>query len=335
MINYKTLLKFSNLSKLENSLLFKFYQRIFLIRKVEEYLAKKKEDGFIDSPVHLSIGQEAIPVAINENLIKGDIVYGTHRSHHHILSLNPDIKTFFCEILCKSNGYSRGVGSSMHLFNQKNKFFGSVPIVAGTIPTAVGSALSQKYLNNKNVTLAYFGDGAVEEGVFFEALNFASIQNLPIVFVIENNFYASHMHILKRQKNFNVSRYGKLFNIKSISYNGNDIAGLYLKSKNLIKHSRISRRPILIECFTYRHKGHVDWREDIDVGLDRNIKILNLWKKNDSIIKLENYLLKNTIYKRKILFIKKKLINNINSAWNSALKSSVYKKDLSKFIYSS
>jgi len=200
--------KLSNPHEFHNSLeinpsdserLIKFLTKLITIRKAEQKLAFGKEKGFIEGPVHLGVGQEAIAVGISENLQKTDRVFGAHRSHSHILSLNLDVYKLFAEVLGKVTGFSRGMGGSMHLYDKDSGFFGSTPIVAGTVSIAVGAALAAKMQENNDIAVAYIGDGAFEEGVVHECLNFSSLHNLPILFVIENNLFASHMNIPKRK----------------------------------------------------------------------------------------------------------------------------------------
>ena len=169
------------------------------IRAVENQLAEGRRAGLIKGPVHLGAGQEAIAVGLSKYLTPQDMVFGAHRSHAHVLALGSKIKSLFAEVLGKESGLNKGMGGSMHLWDRNVGFCGSVPIVAGTVPLALGAALAAKLQNSGKVAVAYFGDGAIEEGVVHECLNFASIKKLPIVFVVENNLMASHMDIHLRQ----------------------------------------------------------------------------------------------------------------------------------------
>jgi len=335
IIDYKKFLKFSKISNFKKKKLTFFLKEMLKIRLVEDFLGKKKKDGCFRSPVHLSIGQEAISVAVSNNLKINDIVYGNHRSHHHLLALGQNIKKFFSEILTKKNGVSKGRGASMHLFNPKIKFYGSVPIVSGTIPLAVGSALEQKINNKKNLTIVYMGDGASEEGVFHEALNFSSLHELPIVFIVENNFYASHLQILTRQKKHNISRFANVNNIKSLELNGNDVTKIYIETSKIFKKIRKKSSPFLLELYTYRQRGHVDWREDLDVGIDRNKKILDLWKQNDPIKKLKEALIKqNFISENYFQKLEKDFNLKITKSWKMALSSKeIPIREILKYTY--
>ncbi len=200
--------------------------RMLLIRKVEQKLALEKKNGSILGPVHLGVGQEAIAVGVSQNLKKTDRVFGGHRSHSHLLSLNPDIYKLFAEVLGKKSGFSKGMGGSMHLFDQSNGFYGATPIVAGTVPLAVGAALASKMQNLKDIGVSYLGDGAVEEGVVHESFNLAKVLKTPVLFVIENNLFASHMHISLRQPSESVSRFADANHIPYKLLDGNDIVSV-------------------------------------------------------------------------------------------------------------
>lgn len=162
---------------------------MILIRKTEQQLAKGRKAGQIGGPVHLGAGQEAIAVGISQYLKSTDRVFGAHRSHSHLLALNPDFYKLFAEVLGKETGFSKGMGGSMHLFDQINGFYGSTPIVAGTLSLAVGAAIAAKLQKKDDIGVGYIGDGAVEEGVVHESFNFAKIQKAPMLFVIENNLF--------------------------------------------------------------------------------------------------------------------------------------------------
>ena len=310
--------------------------KLIYIREIELLLARKKKENFFKTPVHLCVGQEAVSVGISENLRKSDYVFGNHRSHGHILSLGANLLDFFSEILSKPSGLSKGMGGSMHMIDQKNGFMGSVPIVAGTIPLAVGAALSSKMDKSNKIAVAFFGDGACEEGAFHESLNLASILGLPILFVAENNLYSSHLHISQRQKLSNVSRFALANGIKYEILDGNDPIKFYKSSKKIIKNIRKDKKPFFIEAVTFRQLGHVDWREDIDVGVNRSRKTINLWKKNDPIIRLYKAMeKKNLINQNKYDQLVLKSKRQINLIWNKSLEKEDFSNiDLLRDVYS-
>ena len=184
-----------DISEFENQELKALLDSMLIIRLCEEKLAKEEKIGNIIGPVHLGVGQEAIASGVAFNLRKSDRVFGAHRSHSHILSLETNLRSFFAEILGRKTGLSKGMGGSMHMWDKPNGFYGSVPIVAGTVPIALGAGLAAKFDGLSDIAIAYMGDSAVEEGVVHECLNLASLLKIPIIFVVENNMFGSHMHI--------------------------------------------------------------------------------------------------------------------------------------------
>lgn len=299
-----------------------FLKQMKLIRLVEKKLADERKGNVIQGPVHLGAGQEAIPVGISANLKKTDRVFGAHRSHSHVLALGADVFKLFSEVLGRDSGLSKGMGGSMHLWDQPNGFYGSVPIVSGTVPLAVGAALAAKLQKTQDIAVAYFGDGAIEEGVVHESFNLARITNAPILFVVENNLFASHMHISLRQPQNTLSRFAVANNIPYEILDGNDVVQLSLASKSLIEKTRKGSGPCFIEAITYRWYGHVDWREDVDVGVSRSQEDILNWKKRDPILRLTNALLAEGICTSlNIESLDSELNVLIEKAWQKALIS--------------
>jgi pyruvate dehydrogenase E1 component alpha subunit len=282
-----------NLSKLDKFKALDLLKNMLQIRLFEKLCAKQKENGVIGGPVHLAIGQEAIPVGISAFINNTDYVFSAHRSHAHLLALGSNPRELFAEILGKSTGLVGGFGGSMHLADKSVGFHGSVPIVAGTVPLALGAAFACKRRAENSIAVSYFGDGALEEGVVQESLNIASVMNLPILFVCENNLMASHMHLSQRQSLSNLDRFAKATDVQSIRIDGNNISDVYLSAQTAIESIRNSGAPFFIEAITFRQLGHVDWREDIDVGVTRSLNEVNEWKKFDPIVRLKNSMIKN------------------------------------------
>lgn len=256
------------------------------IRLAERCLANGKRDGLIGGPVHLGVGQEAVAVAVAAELRKTDRVFGGHRSHSHVLSMGASLHRLFAEVLGKDTGLSRGMGGSMHLWDQPNGFYGSVPIVSGTVPLAVGAALAAKIQCKGDVGVAYLGDGAVEEGVVHESLNLARMLSVPALFVVENNLFASHMHISLRQPKEATARFAAANDIPYAIVDGNDVVQVRMAASKLITAARTGGGPGFLEAVTYRWYGHVDWREDIDVGVNRSADDVTAWRQRDPIARL-------------------------------------------------
>lgn len=293
------------------------------IRIVETKLAQMRKNGLIGGPVHLGAGQEAIAVGISKHLRKSDRIFSGHRSHAHLLALGTEPRKLFAEVLGKQSGLTKGMGGSMHLWDGPNGFYGSVPIVAGTVPLAVGAALASKLQGKGDISVAYFGDGAMEEGVVHESLNLASQLQVPILFVCENNLFSSHMHISQRQPLTSVARFALANDIQCEVIDGNNIVSVEESAKKLIQIARTDNLPVFIEAFTYRHYGHVDWREDIDVGVNRSPEDLKLWKSRDPIGRLETALLSNrSVDKDELEQMKLQISNQIDTEWNLAMQDS-------------
>ena len=314
----------------------KILNLMLTIRKTEQQLALAKKNGLIGGPVHLGVGQEAIAVGISQNLKKTDRVFGNHRSHSHLLALNPDFYKLFAEVLGKETGFSKGMGGSMHLIDQSNGFYGSTPIVAGTVPLAVGAAMASKMQNLKDIGVSYIGDGAVEEGVVHECFNLAKVLKAPVLFVIENNLFASHMHISLRQPSETISRFAEANHIPHKLLDGNDVVAVAQNSKEVIDNIRNGKGPAVLELITYRWYGHVDWREDIDVGVKRSMEDIKDWKARDPIHRLSQSMINSKIWtKEEEQEICEKIDNQIQISWEKAMNDSYPSKDsILEFVYS-
>ena len=309
---------------------------MLLIRKTEQQLALGRKNGLIGGPVHLGAGQEAIAVGISKNLKKTDRVFGAHRSHSHLLALNPDFYRLFAEVLGRKTGFSKGMGGSMHLYDQPNGFYGSVPIVAGTVSLAVGAAMAAKMQGTDDIGVAYIGDGAVEEGIVHESFNLAKIQKAPMLFVIENNLFASHMHISLRQPSDMISRFAIANDIPCKLVDGNDVVAVAQASKELIDNMRAGKGPGFIELVTYRWYGHVDWRDDVDVGVDRSLDDIENWKARDPILRLSKSMIKAKIWSiEQEEDLINKLDKEIQIAWEKAMNDPYPSSDATlKYVYS-
>ena len=323
----------------EKGTLINFIRSMILIRKVENRLAKGRQEGLIGGPIHLGVGQEAIAVGVSNQLRPTDRVFGAHRSHSHLLALNPNFYKLFAEVLGKETGFSKGMGGSMHLCDQSHGFYGSVPIVAGTVPLAVGAGLAAKMQavngQNSDIGVAYIGDGAVEEGVVHESFNLASMFNIPVLFVIENNLFASHMHISQRQPLDNISRFATANNIRSAVVDGNDVVSMAKIADDFIANARAGGGPALIEAVTYRWYGHVDWRDDIDVGIERSKEDVENWKSRDPVSRLMRAMIEENIWSRdEQIDLSVALDTEIDIAWNKALNDEYPSTDSTlKYVY--
>ncbi len=275
-----------NLRNAPTELLLSHVRDIMMIRYAEEAVAELLISGEARCPCHLGIGQEAVAVGVSSALRPSDRVYGGHRSHSHYLALGGCIDAMMAEILGKATGASKGMGGSMHLFQPDVGFHGSVPIVGATIPIAAGAALACKMDDKGDVAVGYFGDGACEEGVFHETLNMAAVMRLPVLFVIENNLYSSHLDIGLRQPTDSVARFAQAASVPTEIVDGNDVLAVSAAASRLISASRRGEGPGFLEAVTFRWRGHVGPNEDIDVGVRRSPEELAAWKGRDPLRRL-------------------------------------------------
>lgn len=290
------------------------------IRLAERKLAEGRKNGSIGGPVHLGVGQEAVAVGVSSALKTSDRIFGAHRSHSHLLALGSSVHSLFAEVLGKNTGLSRGMGGSMHLWDQPRGFYGSVPIVSGTVPLAVGAGLAAKLQKTGDVAVAYLGDGAIEEGVVHESLNLARMLEAPVIFVIENNLFASHMHISMRQPKDSTARFAEANDIEFRVVDGNDVIAVKTAAEYLVDRARNSGGPGFIEAVTYRWYGHVDWREDIDVGVNRSQADLENWRARDPILRLKRAMISANLWsEEQDAELSYQLQGEINSAWLQAI----------------
>jgi len=271
------------------------YKTMLRIRRFEERVAELLcSQPEIICPVHLYIGQEAVAAGVCANLRRDDYVFSTHRSHGHYIAKGGDIRALMAEMYGKVTGCSKGRGGSMHLASPDVGLLGSSAIVAGTVPLAVGTALASSLKEQDTVSVAFFGDGAVSEGVFYESLNFASLKKLPVIFVCENNLYSTHMPISACLADTNVYRKAEMFNMPGVRVDGNNVVEVFSTAKKAIENARRGNGPTLIECMTYRWRGHVGPNLDLDKGL-RSKEELDSWMNRCPIKALEGFLLEHGI----------------------------------------
>jgi TPP-dependent pyruvate/acetoin dehydrogenase alpha subunit len=260
-----------------------FYFAMLRIRMVEEKIAELYSEQEMRCPVHLSIGQEAVAVGVCEHLNPKDIVMSAHRAHAHYLAKGGDLKSMIAELYGKETGCAKGKGGSMHLVDLNSGFFAAVPIVGSTIPIAVGVAWAFKLKRRSNIVTVFLGDGATEEGVFFESLDFASLKNVPILFVCENNLYSVYSQLDVRQaKGRKLSALAESHGIKSFSGNGNNVDEVSLLSNKAIKHIKNNNAPAFIEFDTFRWLEHCGPYDDDDLGYRKRGE-LEEWINRDPI----------------------------------------------------
>ena len=305
----------NNLSKFQISLL----EKMKLIRFVEEGIATRYHSGQMRCPTHLSIGQEAAAVGVAAALTNEDLALSTHRAHAHYLAKGGEVNAMLAEIYGKAAGCCGGKGGSMHLIDQSVGFMGSTAIVGNSIPLGVGLGLSLKHKKSKNVSVIFFGDGSTEEGAFYEAVNFAIIKKLPVLFVCENNLYSVYSPLSVRQPADRVIyKMVEALGIKSALADGNNVEETYKLTKNTIEEIHKNEAPYFIELTTYRWREHCGPAYDNSIGY-RTENEFQEWKKKDPISSYEETLLKNGILSEiDIEKMNQSILDKVNASFKCA-----------------
>lgn len=298
------------------------------IRFVEEGIAQRYSGGKMRCPTHLSTGQEASAVGVATALKKDDLVVSTHRAHAHYLAKGGDIKAMLAEIYGKVAGCAGGKGGSMHLIDKTVGFVGSTAIVGNSIPIGVGLALSLQLKRSHQIAVAFFGDGAVEEGVFYESLNFSAVRKLPILFVCENNFYSVYSPLSVRQpKDRKIYEIVDAIGVASTITDGNNIEDSFQRAAEAVQYIRNGNGPFFLELTTYRWREHCGPNFDNSIGY-RTEEEFQTWRKKDPIQNFEKILLeRGTITQEEIEVMNKDLLSEINNAFEYAENSSFPTED--------
>lgn len=269
----------------------RLYRETLRFRRVEEKIAEVYPEQQIRCPVHLAIGQEAIAAGVCCALLRSDFVLSAHRSHGHYLAKGGSLPAMMNELYGKANGCAQGKGGSMHLIDVAAGFLGAVPVVGSTIPIAVGVALATQLRGEDHVTCVFFGDAATEEGVFHEAVNFAVVKRLPIVFVCENNLYSVYSPLSVRQPpGREIWRLAKAYGLESCAGDGNDVTAVYEMAGRAIGRARSGGGPSFLEFKTYRWLEHVGPEDDDKLGY-RPAGELEAWKARDPLPRMRSQML--------------------------------------------
>lgn len=243
------------------------YHQMLRIRVVEEAIANRYTEWEMRCPVHLCIGQEAVPAGISAWLGSDDLVFSSHRSHGHYLAKGGNLNAFVAELYGRVTGCARGKGGSQHLVDLECGFMGSAPILASTMAVGVGAAWTKQRKGQDGLVVVYFGDGATEEGTFHEAMHFATLHKAPVLFVCENNLYSVQAPLSVRQSSARtIADLAKAHGIAAEVVDGNDAKAVYAHAGGAIDHIRGANGPYLLEFKTYRLKEHVGPGNDLDLG---------------------------------------------------------------------
>jgi pyruvate dehydrogenase E1 component subunit alpha len=233
-----------------------FYREMLLIRRFEEKAGQLYGMGLIGGFCHLYIGQEAVVVGLEAHTKDGDKRITSYRDHGHMLACGMDPNGVMAELTGRTDGYSAGKGGSMHMFSQEKNFYGGNGIVAAQVPLGTGLAFADKYKGNDNVTFAYFGDGAANQGQVYESFNMAALWELPVIYVIENNQYAMGTSQQRSTSTNDIYTRGEAFGIPGELVDGMDVIAVRDAGEKAIKHCRSGKGPYILEIKTYRYRGH-------------------------------------------------------------------------------
>lgn len=300
--------------------LLEIYKKLYLIRKSEELIIKHYKENEMKTPMHMSMGEEAIVVGIVAALQKQDQVFGTYRSHGLYLAKTDDADKFFAELYGKVTGSQRGRAGSMHLAEPEESMMLTSAVVGTTIPVAVGAALANKFLKNQKMVAAFFGDGAINEGVFWESLNFACLKKLPILFVCEDNNFAIHSPVGERIGYKSIVEIVSQFYCHVAESRTTDVFEIYKMTSEMIGKMKQTGRPGFLHLKYYRYLEHVGVDEDFSFGYRPRQEFLR-WKRVDPVLVARRYLLKARIKENDIEATENAVDQSLNQSLNKAQKA--------------
>lgn len=313
--------------------LIKFYKMMLRIRIIEERIAELYPLGKMRTPIHLSIGQEAVPTGVCAALKNTDAVFASHRCHAAYFAKGGALKHMLAELYGRVTGVCKGKGGSAHLVSPKKNMY-SAPILGAMIPVAVGAALSFSMDKSKRVSAVFFGDAALEEGVCAESINFAVLKKLPILFVCENNFYSTHTHIRYRQPDEPIYKRIRSFGIDSGRIDGNNVLEVYVAALEKIDKCRRGQGPFFLECITYRYREHVGPNYDFNNPYRSKEEVEN-WMRRCPVRRIEETLVSGGVMTiEEISSLKRKFNSEVNRAIHYA-ENSLWpsKKGLTEDVY--
>lgn len=307
------------MKKISTEILQDLYYKMNKIRFFEESVERYFLDGEIPGFVHLYIGEEAIATAICTQLSDKDYIMSTHRGHGHTVAKGADVNKMMAEIFGKSTGFCKGKGGSMHIADFSVGMLGANGVVGGGINLAVGAGLAIKLQKRDNVSVVFFGDGASNRGTVHEGMNMASVWKLPVIFVCENNQWASTTPYLTTTSVENIADRAKGYSMESLIVDGNDIFAVYEAFEKALKYVKSGKGPFLLECKTYRIKGH--YVGDVEKYRTKE-EVSKVYNENNPITRFEEKVLeKKLMSKKKLDEIKEKANQDIKNAVKYALDS--------------
>jgi pyruvate dehydrogenase E1 component alpha subunit len=304
--------------KLNKDKLVEMCKRMFEIRFFEEKVFDLYAQNLVPGTIHLYLGEEAVAVGVCSILRKEDYIISTHRGHGHCIAKGAELKRTMAEILGKKTGYCKGKGGSMHIADFSIGMLGATAVVGAGLPIAVGAGLSAKLRKTDQVVACFFGEGASNQGTFHEGINMASTWKLPVIFVCENNLYAMGTRQSTVMAIENVADRAAAYGIPGVVVDGNDVLAVHEAAQRAVERARKGEGPTLIECKTYRHKGH----SRVDPAKYRPKEEVEQWLAKDPIKRFREKLLQtNTLTESEIQQIEKEVSNEVEEAVKFAMES--------------
>lgn len=280
--------------KLQRELCVDMLRKMYVIRFFEEMVDDLFARGLVHGTMHLSVGQEASAVGSISALDHHDYILSTHRGHGHCIAKGADLNLMMAEFLGKETGYCRGRGGSMHIADMEGRNLGANGVVGGGIPLAVGVGLTLQMRRTDEIVMGFFGDGAANQGSFHEALNMAAIWSLPVVYVCENNQYGMSMSTTRAFKIEHIAQRAASYGMPGVTVDGNDVLAVYDAASEAVSRARVGDGPTLVECLTYRWKGH----SKSDQELYRTKEEVKTWKNKDPIRRFRGLLVDEGVINR-------------------------------------
>ncbi len=304
--------------ELEEEELIDIYRKMLEIRRFEEKVYDLYGQNLVPGTIHLYVGQEAVAVGVCANLRNDDYITSTHRGHGHCIAKGGKLERIMAEILGKKTGYCKGKGGSMHIADFNVGMLGATAVVGAGIPLAAGAGLSIKLRGSDQVVACFFGEGASNQGTFHEGINMASIWDLPVLFVCENNLYAMGTRQSRVMAIENVADRAAAYGIPGRVVDGNDVVAVYEVAGEAVKRARQGNGPMLIECKTYRHKGH----SRFDPATYRPEEEVEEWLKKDPVSRFKTKLFEmNVLTEREAKEIEDNVIIDVEKAVKFAMES--------------
>jgi pyruvate dehydrogenase E1 component alpha subunit len=306
------------MSKLAKEKLAEMYKKMLEIRCFEEKVFELYGQNLVPGTIHLYAGEEAVAVGVCSCLRKDDYITSTHRGHGHCIAKGAELKRTMAEILGKKTGYCKGKGGSMHIADFNIGMLGATAVVGAGLPIAVGAGLSARLRKTDQVAACFFGEGASNQGTFHESINMASTWSLPVIFVCENNLYAMGTCQSRVMKIQNIADRAVAYGIPGVTIDGNDVLAVFEASQKAVDRARSGAGPTLIECKTYRHKGH----SRVDPAKYRPREEVEQWLAKDPIKRFRETLLQNNTFSQaEIKNIEENVAVDIEEAVKFAVES--------------